>query len=215
MAAAGDADLLPPRAAPAPPAKTQINMVAYGAAICCQLGRVAVAGSDRKQPGAGALWLWDWDPCEFVTGLAPAAGGGGSVLSPRVGRWSSDGVALAAAVSPDGSERGGGGVRRSDDGAGTPSSGGSGGDEHGGGDEKPAGSAAEGLLAKRENPLKIVSAPEGGPLLCVAWAASGGSAVLVAGSSGGWVVVVNLTKHEDDAQVRFGVGLLHACRLRI
>ena len=43
---------------------------------------------------------------------------------------------------------------------------------------------------------------EGGPLLCCACTQRGERALVVAGSSAGWLVVVDLTKEEEEAQVR-------------
>lgn len=195
--------------------------------MSCQLGRVAVAGSERKQPQSGVLYLWEWDPVDW---LANQASGTGPV-SPRLVRLTSgggraaSGALLGSAESrlPSALGSAGGGVGAVDAG-GTPSSGGGGWGLYGGlggsGGSGGGGGGVGGLLAKRENPLKVVSALEGGPLLSCAWAQRGERALVVAGSSAGWLVIVNLMKDEEEAQVGWvgvecGVCSLiaDACRL--
>jgi hypothetical protein len=177
----------------------------------------------------GVLYVWEWDPVEWLgspTGGGAPGGGGAAAdaplphgASPRFAQRFSLGRAAsgalfasadsrqlsgdaAAAAAAGGSTAGPGSPQAGGDGDGaaTPSS--------GAGPEPPlhgfgpgGGGGVGGLLAKHENPLKVVSGAEGGPLLCCAWSPRGERAMVVAGSSAGWLVVIDLTKDEDEAQV--------------
>ena len=225
-----DLNLMAAAAAPLPPpepAACRLDMAAYAIALSSGLRRVAVAGSERKQPGAAVLYLWEYEPAGWDARGHPAeAGGAGAVAGTGAddGTGGDSAIARGGGVgSPDGSVTGGvtsGRERRSDDGANSERSSVSGGGAADAAERQPHGggggaAAVGGLLARRDNPLRIDLAPnDGGPLLCCAWAPSdsprggapvsgGKPAALVAGSSGGWVVVVDLTKEEHDAQTRY------------
>lgn len=207
--------------------EAKLEMLAYGASLCCQLGRVAVVGCERKQEQAqvAVLCLWEWDPVPLLLSGGSGGGGGyggsyGGPGSPRAGALAGagrlgSGALLASAESrlPSAPGPGAGTPAGALGGAATPSSCGSayGGRAASAGGGAGGGGAVGGLLAKRENPLKVVVAPEGGPLTCCAWAPRGERALVAAGSSAGWLVVVDLTKEEDEAQVR-GFALLQRRR---
>jgi len=190
-------------------------MLAFGIALSCQLGRVVVAGSERKQQNAAVLYLWEWDPVPFLAGGA-GSGTTGAPHSPRAGRAASGERRLGSPDSPNGSGKGGDDDGDDEPPGGSPSSGGDpppgrtglGGHSIAGGVTSvtgglhPCGAAVGGLLARKANPLKIVASLEGGPLLCCACTQRGERALVVAGSSAGWLVVVDLTKEEEEAQVR-------------
>jgi hypothetical protein len=138
--------------------------------LLLQLGRVAVAGSERKQPGVGVLYVWEWDPIEWLAsptgGNAPGGLAAGS--SPRLGQRFSLGRGASGALFASGESRrlsGGDGAATGPgspqaggdgDGAATPSSGGPEPAAHG---FIAGGGGFGGLLAKHENPLKVLSVP--------------------------------------------------------